>query len=131
MVSALKRERLLLKTELKKMSMKDQYTEYIKLERKILKLEKDIIDMKENDVVKNFIVNYGLNFGLKALLALSLFLVTVFNRRYAVIVFSKEFDFTPFSGLISFPSNIENSVSLPFWAFVNNFVFRHAASKIN
>lgn len=128
-VKALKQERLKLKADLKLMPMKEQYTEYVKIERRIIKIEKEILDLKENDAVKNFI-NYGLNLGLKVILVLSLFFVTVFNRRYAVIVFSKNFDFSPFSGLISFPSNIENSVSLPFWVFVNNFVFRHLASKV-
>lgn len=130
-MKALKQERLQLKANLKLTPMKEQYTEYVRIERRIIKIEKEILDLKENDVVKNFIINYGLNLGLKIILVLSLFIVTVFNRRYAVIVFSKNFDFSPFSGLISFPSNIENSVSLPFWVFVNNFVFRHLAGKIN
>lgn len=121
----------MLKNELKKIPMKEQYTEYVRIERKVIKIEKEIQIMRESEVVKNMVVNYGLTHGLKVILGIVIFLVTVFNRRHAVIVFSSKFDFSPFSGLISFPSNIDNSVSLPFWVFVNNYVFRHVASKIN
>lgn len=110
--------------------MKDDYTEYVKIERKIIKLEKDIIVLNESDVVKTFLVKYGVNYGVKFVIGIALFLTTVLNRKHAVIVFSDKFNFDPFSSLISYPANIENSISLPFWVFVNNYVFRQIASKI-
>lgn len=111
--------------------MKENYTEYVKIERKIIKLDKDIQEASDSDVVKNFLVKYGINYGVKFTIGLALFLVIVFNRKYAVIVFSEKFNFAPFSSVISYPSNIENSISLPFWVLTNNYVFRQIASKIN
>lgn len=111
--------------------MKENYTEFVKLERKIIKLEKEIQESNEGDIVKNFLINYGVNYGVKFIIGSALFFVTVFNRKHAVIVFSDKFNFDPFSSIISYPSNIENAISLPFWVFVNNYVFRQIASKIN
>lgn len=119
-----------MKKDLDKISMQDNYIEYVKIERKMIKLDKAILELNENDVVKNFLVKYGVNYGVKFIIGLALFLVTIFNRKYAVIVFSEKFNFAPFSGIISYPSNIDNSISLPFWVFVNNYVFRQIASKI-
>lgn len=130
-MKTLKNERNLLKSELERTPMKDNYIEYVKIERKMIKLEKHIQDLNEQDVVKTFLMKYGINYGVKFTIGLTLFLVTVFNRRHAVIVFSEKFDFAPFSGIISYPSNIGNSISLPFWVFINNYVFRQVASKIN
>lgn len=120
-----------MKTELDRTPMKENYTEYVKIERKIVKLDMDIQQSNEQDVVKAFLLKYGINYGVKFIIGFALFLVTIFNRKHAVIVFSEKFDFAPFSGIISYPSNIANSVSLPFWVFINNYVFRQVASKIN
>lgn len=111
--------------------MKENYIEYVKIERKVIKIDKEILDLNESDVVKNFLTKYGVNYGVKFAIGVSLFLVTVLNRKHAVIVFSEKFDFSPFSQIISYPSNIENSISLPFWVFINNYVFRQIASKLN
>lgn len=111
--------------------MKENYTEFVKLERKINKLDMEIVACNESDVVKNFLIKYGVNYGIKFIIGITLFLVTVFNRKHAVIVFSEKFNFAPFSGIISYPSNIDNCISLPFWVFINNYVFRQIASKLN
>lgn len=110
--------------------MKDDYTDYVKIERKIAKMEMEIQSANESDVVKNFLIKYGINYGVKFAIGFALFLVTILNRKHAVIVFSERFNFAPFSGIISYPSNIDNSISLPFWVFVNNYVFRQIASKL-
>lgn len=111
--------------------MKENYTEYVKIERKINKLDIEIKESNEGDVVKNFLLNYGISYGVKFTIGFALFLVTILNRKHAVIVFSEKFNFAPFSGIISYPSNIDNSISLPFWVFINNYVFRQISSKIN
>jgi hypothetical protein len=148
----MKNERSQLKSELARTSIKENYIEYVKIERKIIKLEKDIQvcnhnreycskqhsmsftllqDENDSDVVKNFLLKYGINYGVKFIIGFSLFLVTILNRKQAVIVFGDKFNFTPFSSVISYPSNIENSISLPFWVFINNYVFRKLLIKLN
>lgn len=110
--------------------MKENYIEYVKIERKITKLE---IEIRENNEAQSFqrnVINYGLNYGLKFLLGTALFFVVVMNRNEPVIIFSKKFNFTPFSGIMSVASKFENCISTPFWVFVNNYVFRQLASEL-
>lgn len=130
-VRYLKQQRAKLKSELAKMSMEEHYTEYVKLERKIFKLDTEIQNLQEGDVFKTFLLKYGINYGFKFIVGFALFLVTILNRNHAVIVFSEKFDFSPFSGIISYPSNIDNAVSLPFWLLVNNYVFRQISTQLS
>ncbi|CRK87819.1 CLUMA_CG001607, isoform A [Clunio marinus] len=129
-VKELKQERSKLKAQLERTPMKEQYTEFVKIERKICKIDIQIKDSNESDVLKNFLINHGINYGIKIIVGLMLVFITLFNRKHAVIVFSDKFNFAPFSGLISYPANIKNCVSLPFWLFVNNYTFRQIASQI-
>lgn len=110
--------------------MKENYIEYVKIERRINKLDIDIQACNEGDVIKNFLLKYGINYGVKFAIGFALFLVTLLNRKHAVIVFSDKFNFAPFTDIISYPSNIDNSISLPTWVFINNYVFRLVESKI-
>lgn len=110
--------------------MKENYIEYVKIERKINKVESELQTSITNQQGNVYLANYGLNYGWKFLLGVTLFLVTVMNRKQAVIVFSERFNFSPFSSIISFPCELENSISLPFWVFINNYVFRSLAEKV-
>ena len=108
--------------------MRENYSDYVRQERKIVALEVEIQQRSEKDVLKAFLVKYGINYGYKIILSSILLVIVFMYRKHAVIVFSDQYDFAPFSGLISFPSGVQNSVSVPFWIFVNNFSFRHIAS---
>lgn len=119
-----------LKKELIKTPMKENYIEYVKIERKIVKVEKMLADNYEAQSDKRTFVTYVLSYGTKLLLGIMLFLVVVINRSEPVIIFSERFNFVPFSGIISFASKFNNSISVPFWVFVNNYVFRQLASEL-
>lgn len=109
--------------------MKENYVEYVKLERKLNEIDAAIEQEKKSQSF-TFLTTIGLNYVAKFIFGFALFLVIIFNRHEAVIVFSEKFNFAPFSSIISYPSNVKNSISLPFWVFVNNYVFRQLASKI-
>ncbi|KAG5667813.1 hypothetical protein PVAND_015782 [Polypedilum vanderplanki] len=128
-VKTLKNEFKNLKLQLQQTSMKDNYIEYVKLERKINKIEAEIVSKTNDRQNQVYFIKYGLNYGIKFLLGFILFIITIMRRNEAVIVFSDRFNFSPFSSIISFPCKLENSISMPFWAFVNNYVFRSLAGK--
>lgn len=127
----LKRDVSALQKELTKTSMRDNYTDYVKIERNIQNLQMKIQESNNSDVVKNFLIKYGINYGTQAVLSLILVVITLCYRKHAVIVFSDKYNFSPFSKIISFPSIIPNSVSVPFWIFCNNYAFRHIGSYLN
>ncbi len=109
--------------------MKENYVEFVKLERKLNDVEIKIESETKSDAMKLF-AKGGLNYLAKFVLGLSIFLVVIFNRNQPVIVFSDKFNFAPFSRFISYPSNIENCISLPFWVFINNYVSRQLAATL-
>lgn len=126
----MKKEVAELRAGLSKTSMRENYTEFVKQERKIVALETEIQQCSQQDVLKTFLVKYGISYGYKILLSLVLLVIVFMYRKHAVIVFSEKYDFAPFGGFISFPTGVQNSISVPFWIFVNNFSFRHIASYV-
>lgn len=110
--------------------MRENYTDYVKTERKILNLELAIQKQNDQKTMKNFLIKYGVNYGTQIVLGLILVVIAIFYRKQAVIIFSEKYDFSPFGSVISFPSGINNAVSVPFWIFVNNFSLRHIASFV-
>lgn len=111
--------------------MKDNYVEYVKIERKINEVNAAIEaeSMKKSQSMKT-LTTFGINYIFKTVIGFILFLVIVFNRKTPVIIFSEEFNFDPFSSIISYPSKITNAISVPFWAFINNYFFRQVASRV-
>ena len=105
--------------------------EYVKMERKLNEIDAAIEqEKKTQSFTFTFLTTIGLNYVAKFIFGFTLFIVIIFNRHEAVIVFSEKFNFAPFSKIVSYPSNVQNSISVPFWIFVNNYVFRQLASKI-
>ena len=129
-VSSLKQELVKLKKELKLTSMKDNYIAYVKIERQITKLEIDIGESVEAQSMHRNLINYGLNYGLKFFLGFALFIIVFMKKNEPVIIFSDRFNFAPFSGIMSLASKFDNSISTPFWIFINNYVFRQLASEL-
>lgn len=125
----LKEQRSSVKQQMTKTPMKENYVEYVKLERKLNDIEVNIELEKKNESFKQF-ANVGVNYIAKFLLGFSLFIIIIFNRNQPVIVFSENFNFAPFAKIISYPASIDNSISLPFWVFINNYVFRQLAGKL-
>lgn len=119
-----------LKAELANISMREEYTIYVKTERKILTVQTRLNTLKSGKQTKNLIVQYGVPYGSQFCLTLVLIGLSIFYRYTPVIVFDDRFDFVPFGGLIKFPTGIEGAVSVPFWIFVNSFVSKHVASYI-
>ncbi|CAD7089972.1 unnamed protein product [Hermetia illucens] len=113
-----------IKKQLSKISVRDQYTEYVKTERKIITLEKNLSTLRNKKFANNLFVDYGVKYGLKAIVSFVLLIISIFYRYEPVIVFEKRFNFAPFGFLMNFPTGIEGAVSVPFWIFVSSFTLR-------
>ncbi|XP_053660051.1 guided entry of tail-anchored proteins factor 1-like [Anopheles marshallii] len=119
-----------LRTELGKISMREEYTKYVKCEREIGKLEQSLNEAKGRDNVKRVAYEYGLHYGGLAVLGLCMMYISIFYRYSTVIVFGDNFNFEPFGGFINFPTKVPNSISVVFWIVVNNFVARTVAGYV-
>lgn len=117
--------------ELSKLSMKDDYIIYVKKERKIRAAQADLAELTKRKTTNNLMLNYGISYGSQIVLAVSLMVISFMYRSVPVIVFSDKFDFTPFNALMRFPTGIRGAVSVPFWIFVNSFIYKGLAAYFN
>lgn len=108
--------------------MRDNYVNYIQLERQMNGKQANLDRAISESQSKRLILNYGVSYGSKVLLTLSLIIISITYRGEPVLVFDHRFDFTPFNGLIRFPTGVNGAVSVPFWIFVNSFVSKNFAS---
>lgn len=104
--------------------MKDDYTAYIKLERKVQAAKTARQQLETGKLPRSSLIRYGT----QALLALILVVLSIVYRYVPVIVLGDQFNFAPFGWLMRFPTGISGAVSAPFWIFVNSFVWKGVAS---
>lgn len=125
---AIQNEIIKLRADLKKISMRDNYVEYVKLERQIVIKEEKIQKLRMSMGHQNLIIKYALPYGAQGLLWLTIVVITVYFRKTPVIVFNKEFNFVPFGLIMRYPTSVDNAISVPFWVFISSFVSRTISS---
>lgn len=120
-----------LKKELEDIPMRQEYTTYVKIERKIVTAQAKLNETRKESQTKKLMFQYGVPYGFQILLSLILVLITFTYRYTPVVIFDgTKYDFIPFGAIIRFPTGLNGAVSVPFWIFINNYVSRHAASYI-
>lgn len=119
------------KNELENIPMRQEYTNYVKTERKMVAAQTKLNEYRSKRQTKNLIIQYGVPYGLQFIMSFVLFVVSIIYRYTPVILLNtKQFDLVPFGALIRFPTGIEGAVSVPFWIFVSSYVSRHVSSYI-
>lgn len=120
-----------MKVELEGISMREEYTAYVKLDRKILAAQSRLDQSKSGDRTQNLIIQYALPYGMQYLLSFALIVVSFVYRYTPALIFADaKYNFTPFGRFIQFPTGIDDAVSVPFWIFMNSYVSRHIASYV-
>lgn len=115
-----------LKRYLATLSLKDDYTTYVKTERKIQAAQIARDQLGTGSITRSLLIKYGS----QALLTLTLIGISITYRYVPVILLGDQFNFTPFGWLMTFPTGISGAVSVPFWIFVNSFVSKGVASAV-
>lgn len=111
--------------------MRQEYTAYVKQERKIVTAQTKLNELRGAKQTKNLVYQYGIPYGCQLALSFVLLIISIAYRYTPVVVFDgQQYDFVPFGSLIKFPTGIDGGVSVPFWIFVNSFMSRHVASYI-
>lgn len=116
--------------ELAGIPMMKEYTTYVKLERKIVENEEQLKRIRGENQMKKTILKYGLSYGLNAVFTLALICISIYHRRTPIMTFPADYNFVPFSGLMSFPTGLSNTVSVPFWIFASSFFMRSFAGYV-
>ncbi|XP_058467187.1 guided entry of tail-anchored proteins factor 1 [Malaya genurostris] len=129
-IRVLKAEADLLRRELSRISMRDDYIRYVKVERKLVAADTKLTEVRNRDAGRRQVYELGINYGTYAALALGLIVISIFYRYTPVVVFGDSFNFEPFGKVLSFPTGVPNAVSTVFWIVVNNFVARTVAGYV-
>lgn len=109
----LSRKRQLL-SEQSVLSMVDNFAKYSKLQRQINVIDQELADLQNQRSYNNFKYKYFFMYGLKIIVYVLLFVLSIYYRTVPVFSVPRKFDLTPFTKLIAYP-NKDNDVSFHFW----------------
>lgn len=104
--------------------MHEDYTGYVKIERKIVILEQRLSSQRTSSFDKEILINYGTGYCIQFLISLVLMIISLTYRNVPVIIFEDKFNFAPFGGIMKFPTGVDGAISVPIWSFVSVFTFR-------
>ncbi|CAG9788604.1 unnamed protein product [Diatraea saccharalis] len=121
-------EILRLKTEQKKMSMKDEFAAYSKLQRKINKLEGQLKDDSQSRMSKSLAVKSSVQIILQVTLALVTVISVIWFRREPIVTL--ETNLFPLTTFLRYPSDIPNAISTHVWVIITNVSLRSLLKPI-
>lgn len=95
-------------------SMVDSFAKFSKLQRQINAINEELSEIQSSRNYNNLKYQFFFTYIFKIVAGIALLIMSICYRYDPVLRISKTFDLTPFTGLISYPNNI-NDVSLHFW----------------
>lgn len=110
-----------------------EYAFFIKTmraEQKIKDLEEKYHGERKLGQLKSASTELVVNYVVKAVLYISLVTLSIRNRYNPVLIYSEQFNLEPLQGLLTFPTGIPNSISVPVWVLSCNITFRLISSLI-
>lgn len=111
--------------------MRQEYTAYVKVERKIQAAQIRRNQLNGENQTQKLAIQYGVPYGCQAVLTFALIVISIMYRYTPVLIFEQhKYNFTPFGGFIRFPTGVDDAISVPFWIFMNSYVSRHLASYV-
>eukprot|EP00096_Caligus_rogercresseyi_P002725 TRINITY_DN1498_c0_g1_i3.p2 TRINITY_DN1498_c0_g1~~TRINITY_DN1498_c0_g1_i3.p2 ORF type:complete len:163 (+),score=16.08 TRINITY_DN1498_c0_g1_i3:154-642(+) len=114
-----------LSAELSRIPMKEDYVNYIRLERKITKVKQELESKKSERLSREDGLRSKISRSLYALLAVSFAILMYFQGfRNSVHVLKNEEWFFPIQGLLSLSTSDVGGVGLPIWMYVSTNVIR-------
>ncbi|CAH0720419.1 unnamed protein product, partial [Brenthis ino] len=111
-----------LKTEQQKISMKDEFAAFSKLQRRINKLDGELKENSQSRLSKSLAIKGSINVILQVVIAL-IILVSVFWFRHEPIVTLKG-DLFPLTTMLRYPSDMPNAISTHVWVLISNVSIR-------
>ncbi|XP_073818844.1 uncharacterized protein [Musca autumnalis] len=118
------------KTELDKVlnaTGQDRYVAEIRrmrAEDKVNEVQRKLKAEQRKGQLKTYSVELMMGYGFKAILYITLAIISIKNRYNPVLTFSEDISLQPMQGLLSFPTGIPNAISVPIWVLSCNVTFR-------
>lgn len=111
-----------LRDEQDKLSIKDDFAAYSKVQRKINKLEVQLKDDSQSRASKRLAIKGFVHLVLQAVVALAIIISVIWFRREPIVVLKG--NLFPLTSILSYPSDMPNAVSTHVWVILSNFSIR-------
>lgn len=99
------------------------FVKTMRAEQKIKDIEEKMVGDKNMDRLKTISIELVGGYVLKVILLLVLLGFSIWYRYTPILLYDDRFYFSPFGLLLSFPTDVPNSISVPVWVLVCNFSF--------
>ncbi|XP_075233573.1 guided entry of tail-anchored proteins factor 1 [Lycorma delicatula] len=117
------------KNEMEKLSVTDDFAKYVKLQRKLNKMQ-DELKANINEQLKYSVkVRYGITYAVHGIINILYFIVCWCNWRTTVITLPENWLY-PFSYVLSWPSSVSGGISVPNWLLITNVTFKLISKSI-
>lgn len=111
-----------LRAEQQKISMKDEFAAFSKLQRRINKLDGELKENSQSRLSKSLAIKGSTNVILQIAIAL-IILLSVFWFRHEPIITLKG-DLFPLTTMLRYPSDMPNAISTHVWVLISNVSIR-------
>ncbi|XP_017773630.1 PREDICTED: tail-anchored protein insertion receptor WRB [Nicrophorus vespilloides] len=117
-----------LKEEQSELSTVRDFVKFSLLQRKINVLDEKLEEARTKRT-SSFMFNVGVNYGFRTIISVFMLFLSVYYRKEPVFIVDSKYDLFPFTGLISFPNDYVNAVSVHFWMICCSSVARLIQNK--
>lgn len=111
----LSRKRELL-SEQSTVNMVNSFAKYSRIQRQINVIDQELTELQGERSYTSFKYKFFFMYGIRFIIAVLLFLLSIYYRNVPVFSVPRKFDLTPFTNVIAYP-NKDNDVSFHFWVF--------------
>ncbi|XP_061388819.1 uncharacterized protein LOC133323931 [Musca vetustissima] len=96
----------------------------MRAEDKVNEAQRKIKMEQRKGQLKTYSTEIIMGYGFKAILYISLAIISFKHRYNPVLTFSEDISLQPLQGLLSFPTGVPNAISVPIWVLSCNVTFR-------
>lgn len=111
-----------LKEQQSKMSLKDEFSAYSKIQRKINKLELQIKENSQSRASKKLAIKGSIHLAIQVIIGFMVVISVIWFRREPLVVLKG--NLFPLSTILRYPSEIPNAISTHVWVLLSNYSIR-------
>ncbi|XP_013200937.2 guided entry of tail-anchored proteins factor 1-like [Amyelois transitella] len=115
-------EILELKSSQQKISMKEEFAAYSKLQRKINKLESQLKEDSQSRMSKSLAIKSTAQIVVQVVVGIVTVLSVIWFRREPIVALKG--DLFPLTTILRYPSEMPNAISTHMWVLISNFSIR-------
>lgn len=103
-----------------------EYSKFIKwfrLKKRVQNLEDELRDQQHGGQMQSVYMGVLIKYIMKLILFKMLLVISIYYRDSPALIFGNDISLQPLQSLLSFPTGIKNSISVPVWVMSCNAAF--------